>query len=79
VHDQQQRNGQAETELPCFARRKTQVPPAVETIEPEQPVHEKRRVEDELAGTGLPGREQGAARGLHCGNGADAECVIEQV
>jgi hypothetical protein len=41
MHDQQQRNCQSKPELPGFARREAQMPPPMQGVESEQPVHQK--------------------------------------
>lgn len=79
MRHQQERNCQAEGQLPRFTCRHTQMPSAVKRVEPEKPVPEKGGIKHDQTGIGLPRREQHRARRLHGINGPDAKSVIDQV
>ena len=79
VRYEQERNCQAESQLPRFICWHTQMPSTVKRVEPEEPVHKKSGIKHDQPGTSLPRREQHRARRLHGINRPDAESMIDEM
>ena len=79
MRNQQQGYGQAQAQLPGFARGHAQVAPPEQGMKAEQSMYDKRCVKCPQADAGLPRRKQIGARYLHGVHGADAEGMVDEV
>ena len=79
VRGQQERNGEREDELDCFAHRHAERSPPIERDEPEDGMRDQRGVQHERAERIPPEQDEPPPAGLGGADGNQAERMIAEV